>query len=69
LLKLKQTGKTGVETLVCLLDALAAACRCNMVPGYVVPRSQLAFTQPTDEGAKLAAAFTGTQHFMVYGIE
>jgi hypothetical protein len=40
-----------------------------MVPGYVVPRSQLAFTQPTDEGAKLAAAFTGTQQFMVYGIE
>jgi hypothetical protein len=49
--------------------SLVAGCRCNMVPGYVVPRSQLAFTQPTEEGAKLAAAFTGTPQFMVYGIE
>lgn len=40
-----------------------------MVPGYVVPRSQLAFTHPSEEGARLAAAFTGTQQFMVYGIE
>ncbi|KAF6258409.1 ESCO1/2 acetyl-transferase-domain-containing protein [Scenedesmus sp. NREL 46B-D3] len=48
---------------------LLDAARCNMVPGYVVPRSQLAFTQPTVEGARLAAAFADTQQIMVYGIE
>lgn len=40
-----------------------------MVPGYVVPRNQLALTQPTSEGAALAAAFTGSLQFLVYGVE
>lgn len=50
---------------------LRAVClsRCNMVPGYVVPRSQVAFSQPTEEGAKLAVAFAGTREFMVYSVE
>jgi hypothetical protein len=39
-----------------------------MVPGYVVPRNQLAFSQPSDDGAKLAASFTGTPQFLVYGV-
>lgn len=39
-----------------------------MVPGYVVPSNQLAFNQPTGDGVALAAAFTGTQQFLVYGI-
>jgi threonine/homoserine efflux transporter RhtA len=43
--------------------------RCNMVPGYVVPCNQVAFSQPTGDGVALAAAFAGTQQFLVYGIE
>jgi threonine synthase len=39
-----------------------------MVPGYVVPCNQVAFCQPTGDGGALAAAFAGTQQFLVYGI-
>lgn len=42
-------------------------CRCNIVPGYVVPCKQVAFSQPTGDGVALAVAFTGTQQFLVYG--
>jgi hypothetical protein len=40
-----------------------------MVPGYVVPCAQVAFSQPTGDGVALAAAFARTQLFLVYGIE
>jgi hypothetical protein len=40
-----------------------------MVPGYVVPCAQMAFSQPSGDGAVLAAAFTGTQQFLVYGMD
>ena len=39
-----------------------------MVLGYVVPRGQLAFTQPTEEGTRLAAAFNASSQFLVYGV-
>lgn len=55
--------RTGVATK--LLDA----ARCNMVPGYVVPCAQVAFSQPTGDGVALAAAFARTEQFLVYGIE
>lgn len=40
-----------------------------MVPGYVVPCNQVAFSQPTGDGVALAAAFARTQQFLVYGIK
>jgi hypothetical protein len=52
-----------ITSFVCLLH------RCNMVPGYVAPCNQVAFSQPTGDGAALAAAFAGTQQFLVYGFE
>lgn len=48
---------------------IACLCRCNMVPGYVVPCNQVAFSQATGDGVALAAAFARTQQFLVYGIE
>lgn len=48
---------------------MACLCRCNMVPGYVVPCNQVAFSQPTGDGVALAAAFARTHQFLVYGIE
>ncbi len=41
-------------------------CRCNCVAGYVVPRSQLAFSQPTQAGRRLAEQYTQTHSFLVY---
>jgi hypothetical protein len=33
----------------------------------VVPCNQVAFLQPSGDGVSLAAGFTGTQQFLVYG--
>jgi len=41
-------------------------CRCHCVAGYVVPRSQLAFSQPTQAGRRLAEQYTQTHSFLVY---
>ena len=40
--------------------------RCICVAHYIVPRSRVAFTQPTEAGAKLAASYSGTAAFLVY---
>jgi hypothetical protein len=40
--------------------------RCNFVSGYVVPRHELAFSQPTEAGCRFARAYTGSQAFLVY---
>ena len=40
--------------------------RCNFLAGYVVPRHQLAFSQPTEQGRSFAAAYTGSQKLLVY---
>ena len=34
--------------------------------GYVVPRQELAFSQPTEDGCRFAAAYTGSATFLVY---
>jgi hypothetical protein len=46
---------------------LLDAARSNMVPCYVAPRAQVAFTQPTEAGAALAAAYVGPQGWLLYG--
>jgi hypothetical protein len=40
-----------------------------MVPAYVVPCRGVAFSQPSGDGVALAAAFAGTQQFLVYGLD
>lgn len=45
-----------------------ASCRCNMVLGFVVPRQQMAFSQPTEAGVRLVAVYTGLRRFLVYGV-
>lgn len=40
--------------------------RCNFVSGYVVPRHELAFSQPTEAGCRFARAYTGCHAFLVY---
>lgn len=52
--------RRGVATR--LLDAVRTA----LVYGYVVPRAELAATQPTRDGAALFARYAGTPHFLVY---
>lgn len=34
--------------------------------GYVIPRQDLAFSQPTEHGRKFAASYTGCSSFLVY---
>lgn len=36
------------------------------MPGYIVPKSKVAFSQPTPDGYKFAAAFVGTAQILVY---
>lgn len=55
-----QARRQGIATQ--LLDT----ARCNCVAGYVVPRSQLAFSQPTQAGRRLAEQYTHTHSFLVY---
>ncbi|KAL0036207.1 hypothetical protein WJX79_007986 [Trebouxia sp. C0005] len=55
-----QARRQGIATQ--LLDT----ARCNCVAGYVVPRSQLAFSQPTQAGRRLAEQYTQTHSFLVY---
>ncbi|KAK9805899.1 hypothetical protein WJX73_002728 [Symbiochloris irregularis] len=45
---------------------LLNAARANCIPGYIVPRHELAFSQPTEAGRHLAAKYTGTDTFLVY---
>lgn len=45
---------------------LLDAARAHAVWAYPVPLSELAFTQPTQDGYILAARYTGTEAFLVY---
>lgn len=45
-----------------LLDCVRSQC----VRGYVVPRHELAFTQPSEEGRALIEAYASTRRFLVY---
>ncbi|XP_054724734.1 N-acetyltransferase ESCO1-like [Uloborus diversus] len=40
--------------------------RCNFIYGHVVELKELAFTDPTIAGRDFAAAYTKTDHFLVY---
>ena len=59
-------------TIACLLMLASSllgsvtSCRCNFLAGYVVPRHELAFSQPTEQGRSFAAAYTGSQKLLVY---
>ena len=53
--------RAGVATK--LLDCM----RCQFMQGYVLPRRQLAFTQPTEQGAAFIRSYTGTNQFLIYG--
>jgi len=46
---------------------LLDAARAGLLAGAVLPRELLAFSQPTPEGRALAAAYSGTEAFLVYG--
>jgi N-acetyltransferase len=48
---------------------LLDCARAHAVPGYVAARAQVAYSQPTAEGAALAARYTGAGGgFLVYGV-
>lgn len=52
-----------------LASRLLDAARANVVQCYVAPRAQVAFTQPTEAGAALAAAYVGAQQgWLIYGV-
>ena len=42
------------------------AARGALIPGYIASRGEVAFSQPTVAGAKLAAAYCGREAFAVY---
>jgi N-acetyltransferase len=46
--------------------AMLNAMRANMVPGYIVPVKECAFTQPTEAGAALASRYCEAKTFLVY---
>ena len=60
--------KMSLQVCCCSLShlPLLLTCRAHCVPGYIVPRHELAFSQPTEAGRHLAAKYTGTDHFLVY---
>ena len=46
--------------------ALLDACRRHFAMGFSLPVAQLAFSQPTTAGRRLAVAYTGREDFLVY---
>ena len=46
--------------------ALLDAVREHFAMGFDVPLDQLAFSQPTSLGRRLAVAYTGAEAFLVY---
>ena len=46
--------------------AMLNAMRAHLVPGYVVPVKECAFTQPTEAGAALALRYCDDATFLVY---
>jgi len=46
--------------------AMLNAMRAHMVPGYVVPVKECAFTQPTEAGTALALRYSDSDTFLVY---
>ncbi|KAL4854413.1 Protein CHROMOSOME TRANSMISSION FIDELITY 7 [Chlorella vulgaris] len=49
-----------------LATRLLDCCRCQLTPGYVVPRHELAFSAPTEAGRAFIEAYAGTRRFLVY---
>lgn len=45
---------------------LLDCARCQLVRGYVIPRADLAFSQPTSNGAAFIQAYCGAHSFLVY---
>ena len=46
--------------------ALLDAARRHFATGFEVPLGQLAFSQPTQLGRRLAASYSGREDFLVY---
>lgn len=46
--------------------ALLDATRAHFASGFTIPRDKLAFSQPTKDGRRLAARYSGTEAFLVY---
>lgn len=40
--------------------------RCHCIAGYVVPRTELAFTHPTEAGSAFALAYSQSDYLLVY---
>lgn len=55
-----ESRRHGVATR--LIDTV----RDNFLYGYKIPLTELAFSQPTDDGYKLFSTYTGTEKFLVY---
>lgn len=55
-----EARRRGIATR--LLDCM----RSQFMRGYVVPRHELAFTQPSDQGRALIEAYTSNRKFLVY---
>ena len=45
---------------------LLDCARCRLVRGYVIPRADLAFSQPTSDGASFIQAYCKADSFLVY---
>ena len=48
---------------------LLNCARCQLVRGYVLPRGDLAFSQPTPAGAAFVQAYSGAKEFLVYSAQ
>lgn len=49
-----------------LATRLLDMARSHLVHGYVVPRCEMAFSQPTEEGVRLAQCYVQSKQFLVY---
>lgn len=47
-------------------SAMVDACRTALVYSHVIPRSQVAFSQPTRQGKLLALRYTGRRDFLTF---
>lgn len=52
--------------IVCSNHGCYIMCRSNFVPGCVVPRNKIAFSDPTPDGKAFAVNYCRTQNFLVY---
>lgn len=49
-----------------IASKLLDCARAQLVSGQIIPRKDVAFTQPSQEGAKFIQNYTGSSEFLVY---